>query len=91
MAVVVADIIQDLMELQEDLEEEEELQIHLLLVVLEQTTQDQHNKVFLVVQEVLQHTPLVVEAVQVLLENLQHQHNLVQVVQDIHLPSLEHQ
>ncbi len=77
------DIIQDLMELPEDPEEEGEHQVHLLLVVLEQTIQDQHNKGFLVVQEVLQHTPLVVVAVQVLLGELQHQRNLVQVVQDI--------
>ena len=71
------------MELQEDLEEEEELQVHHLLVVLEQTTQDQHNKDFLVGQEALQHTPLVGAAVQVLLGQMQHQLNLVQVVQDI--------
>ena len=78
-----ADIIQDLMELQEDPEEEEELQVHHLLVVLEQTIRDQHNKDFLVVQEALQHTPLVAAAVQVLLGQMQHQLNLVQVVQDI--------
>ena len=78
-----AELIQDLMELQEDLDEEEELQIHLLLVVLEQTTQDQHNKVFLVVQEVLHNTPLVGAAVLVLLGQMQHQLNLVQAVQDI--------
>jgi hypothetical protein len=71
------------MELPEDPEEEGEHQVHLLLVVLEQTIQDQHNKGFLVVQEVLQHIPLVVVAVQVLLGELHHQRNLVQVVQDI--------
>jgi hypothetical protein len=71
------------MELPEDPEEEGEHQVHLLLVVLEQTIQDQHNKGFLVVQEVLHNTPLVVVVAQVLLGELQHQRNLVQVVQDI--------
>ena len=78
-----AELIQDLMELQEDLDEEEELQVHHLLVVLEQTIQDQHNKDFLVVQEVLHNTPLVGAAVLVLLGQMQHQLNLVQAVQDI--------
>ena len=78
-----AELIQDLMELQEDPEEEEELQVHHLLVVLEQTIQDQHNKDFLVVQEVLHNTPLVGAAVLVLLGQMQHQLNLVQAVQDI--------
>ena len=70
------------MELPEDPEEEGEHQVHHFLAAVEQTIQDQHNKVFLAVREAL--LIILPEAVGAppASEEMQHQLNLVQAAQD---------